>query len=662
MRFDYGYEEETAGHRPYRLKVLGRLVPFLKPYFGMLVASSALVLLITGVELAMPYFTKVVVDRFIVPVRSEQGLPSVAGPADGKTLVLDLQRAEVKSVVERHRGLFLVSGDQATINYRDLWSLSPDELEVVRRSDMQALFGLVLVFLVFVAADFGLNFGQRFLMEYTGHRVMHDLRSRLYRHIQHLPMEMFNRNPVARLVTRVTNDVQNMHELLTSVLSMFFKDIVLLAGIVVLLMVLDRHLALVSLAVLPVVALAAFGFSNRMRDVFRRLRIKVAEINTRFAETVAGIKVIQAYGRQGANQQFFQDLNRSYFRLGMQQIHVLALFLPAIEMVGVTVTAMLVYFGGTRVISGSLSLGELVAFLAYMKIFFRPIRDLADKYNIFQNAMASAERIIHLMNQKTDDTQPFPKTGIRGRKGRRAVFNSLDVCQVHFCYNDQEPVLNGVSLSLRAGQTIALVGPTGAGKSTLVNLLLGFYKPRTGKILINGIPLQRWERSKLQAMLGWVPQESLFFSGTLKDNIFDPQADWSRSEMDAIISMAGCRELVESLPQGLDTVLAEGAANLSAGQRQLVAVARALARRPELIIMDEATAHIDSQTELLIQKAMAAVSAGRTCILVAHRLSTARLADRIYVVNQGQIVEEGTHLSLLASGGLYSRLWRLQQN
>lgn len=661
MRFDYGYEEESAGSEPYRIRVLGRLLPFLKPYLGLLTVSAALVLLITGVELAMPYFTKIVVDRYVVPVRTAPAGQQDGGQAENRILVVGLRDREVKAIIGRHAGLFEVRGDQAAIRYRDLRSLSPAELAVIRRSDMRSLLQMVLLFLVFVLADFGLNFGQRFVMEYTGHRVMHDLRSRLYRHVQRLPMEVFNRNPVARLVTRVTNDVQNMHELLTSVLSMFFKDIVLLAGIAVLLLVIDRHLALAVLAVLPVVALAAFGFSNRMRDVFRRLRIKVAEINTRFAETVAGIKVIQAYGRQGANQKFFQDLNRSYFNLGMQQIHVLALFLPAIEMIGVTVTALLVYFGGARVLAGSLSLGELVAFLAYMKIFFRPIRDLADKYNIFQNAMASAERIVGLMDQQPEEGQVAPAGAGGESKGERPVFRSLEVRRVHFCYDNREPVLQGVSLSVRAGQTIALVGPTGAGKSTLVNLLLGFYRPGTGRILINGIPVERWNRDELQAMIGWVPQESLFFSGTLRDNIFGPCPDRSRPEIDAVISMAGCRQLIESLPRGLDTVLAEAAANLSAGQRQLIAVARALARRPELIIMDEATAHIDSETESQIQKAMASVSAGRTCILVAHRLSTARPADRIYVVNHGRIVEQGTHDSLLAAGGLYSRLWRLQQ-
>ena len=661
MRFDYGYEEETAGPRPYRLRILEDLLPFLRPYLAMLVVSSILVLLITGVELAMPYFTKVVVDRFIVPVRHSPtpARGSVSAPA---RVVVDLGKPGIKSVVSRHSGLFRVKGERASIAYRDLRSLPPEQLELVRRDDLKALFQLVLLFLGFVMADFGLNFGQRYMMEYTAHRVMHDLRSRLYRHLQRLPMAVFNRNPVARLVTRVTNDVQNMHELLTSVLAMFFKDLVLLGGIAVLLLIINRSLALMALAVLPVVVLAAFGFSNRMRAVFRRLRIKVAEINTRFAETVAGIKVIQAYGRQDANREFFRDLNRSYFRLGMQQIHVLALFLPAIEMVGVTVTAMLVYFGGNKVIGGSLSLGELVAFLAYMKIFFRPIRDLADKYNIFQNAMASAERIVDLLNRQPENGQETP--GASGPSVRPAdgVFKSLEVENVHFGYNEGEPVLKGVSFSLRAGRTIALVGPTGAGKTTLVNLLLGFYRPRAGVIRLNGVPLENWDRERLRSLLAWVPQESLFFAGSLKDNIFDPRYEWSSRQMDRIIDMAGCRQLVESLPRGMDSVLSEGASNLSAGQRQLVAVARALARRPELIIMDEATAHIDSQTEMLIQKAMAGLTANSSCILVAHRLATARVADHIYVLNQGKVVEHGSHPSLMAANGLYAKLWHLQQS
>ncbi len=659
MRFDYGYEEETGGSRRYPKLVLGRLLPFLRPYLGLLVFSSVLVLLITGVELAMPYFTKIVVDRFIVPARQPL-LTEKAPNANRPGVVVDLRQPEVQTIVRQHTDLFLIQGSQATIAYEDLSALAPEQLAVIRRADIRSLFFLTLFFLAFVGADFGLNFLQRFIMEYTGHNVMHDLRLQLFRHVQQLPMAMFTSNPVARLVTRVTNDVQNMHELLTSVLSMFFKDFVLLAGIAALLLVIDRQLAMMALAVLPIVGLAALGFSNRMRSVFRQLRIKVAEINTRFAETVAGIKVIQAYGRQGANRQFFQHLNRSYFHLGMQQIHVLALFLPAIEMVGVMVTALLVYFGGARVLAGSISLGDLVAFLAYMKIFFRPIRDLADKYNIFQNAMASAERIVDLMDREPENRQTDEPAKKAGSKFRPR-FESLEVQNVNFGYNPKEPVLKNVSIELRAGQTIALVGPTGAGKSTLVNLLLGFYSPWAGQIMVNGRSIEKWEQAQLRSMLAWVPQESFFFSTSLKDNIFGSHRHLSRAEIERIIDSAGCRQLVDSLPGGLDTELTEGAGNLSSGQRQLIAVARALARKPDLVIMDEATSHIDSQTEHLIQKTMARLAAGRSCILVAHRLSTARIADRIYVISQGRVVEEGSHQSLMQAGNLYSRLWRLQQ-
>jgi ATP-binding cassette subfamily B protein len=620
----------------------------------MLVASAALVVALTFFELSLPYFSKIAIDRYIVPSRPASG-PPVGGNEDGRYLTVNLSDPAVRAVVARRAELFRVQADRAHIAFRDLARLPKEDLRAIRREDWDALGGVVLIFLALVAADFGLTFLQRVIMERAGHRVMHGLRLRLYDHIQQQSMAFFTAQPVARLVTRVTNDVQNMHELFTTFLSMVFKDVFLLAGIAGVLLALDWRMALVAFAVLPGVAWAAVLFSVKARDIYRALRVKVAEINGRMAESIDGMRTIQTFGQEAYNYDRFAQLNAENYRLGMREIHVFALFMPLIEVLGLTAMALLIFYGGLHVVDGRISLGVLVVGLTYVRMFFRPMRDLAENYNVLQNAMSSAERIFGLLD--IDQRLPEPPSAVRPHP---APVSSrwLVLENVSLAYAPGEFVLRGVSFSVAQGERVALVGPTGAGKTSLLHLIQRLYDPTEGCVRLDGIDLRQWDPARLRRLTALVTQEPVLFSTTVRRNIFPDPLEVDPTQVDRVIDAANCRELVARLPLGLDTVLEKGGAGLSSGERQLITIARALARDARLILLDEATSYIDSQTEAAIYDALRRLMTGRACLLVAHRLSTARMANRIVVLREGRLAEAGTHEQLIARGGLYRQLHR----
>lgn len=657
MRSDYGFAEEGYLGKRQDGRLLRRLLPFLRPHRRMLIGSVALVVALTFIELAMPYFSKIALDRYIVPDRKAvQGGSRLSSDADGRRyLDVDLGDAAAQAVVARHAALFEIQGARARLAFTDLQRLPKDDLIVLRRADWTGLVWVVLLFLILVAADFGLTFLQRVIMERAGHQVMHDLRLRLFDHIQQQSLAFFTRQPVARLVTRVTNDVQNMHELFTTFVSMVFKDIFLLAGIAVVLAVLDWRLALAAFAVLPMVVWAAVRFSTKARDIFRALRVKVAEINGRMAESIDGMKTIQTFSQEKYNYERFAQLNAENFRLGMREIHVFALFMPMIEVLGLVAMALLILYGGLQVAGGYISLGVLVVALTYTRMFFRPMRDLAENYNVLQNAMSSAERIFGLLD--IDQRLPQAPDAVSPPQAPDRL-QSLELENLSFAYTPGEWVLRHVSFALRQGQTVALVGPTGAGKTSLLNLIQRLYDPTDGRVRLNGLDVRQWDTARLRRLTALVTQEPVLFSTTVRRNIFPDPTAMDAAAAARIVAAANCEALVARLPQGLDTVLEKGGAGLSSGERQLITIARALARDAQLILLDEATSYIDSQTEAAIYDALRRLIAGRTCLLVAHRLSTARMADRIIVLNDGRVAEEGTHQALIDRHGLY---WRLHQ-
>ncbi len=655
MRFDYGYDEEQRLGRAYDLRLLRRVLPYAAPHRYKLLLSVLFVVTLTLLELSVPYITKEVIDRYIVP--TDRITSAAEGGGSGRQwLQVDPHDPAIAAVIKRNRPLFHTEAGRAAIRLEDLARLERTELATLRHADLTGLLHIAGLFIVVVMAIFGFTFAQNMIMELAGHRIMHDLRVGLYDHIQQMPLVFFTRNPVARLVTRVTNDIQNMHELFTSFISMVFKDFFLLVGITVVLVAMDWRLALMAFLVLPLVILAAFGFAKQVRDVFRELRVKVAEINTRFSEMISGIKVIQTFRRESDNFEAFARLNHDNYLAGMRQINIFAVFMPIIEMLGITAIAIVIYVGGGHVVDQSISIGVLAAFIAYMKMFFRPIRDLAEKYNILQNAMASAERIFLLL-----DT-PAGRATDRGHARVPGPLRQIRFDRVSLAYNPGELVLENIDLQIQAGETIAIVGATGSGKTSLVNLLVRFYDPTGGSVRFNGIDLATIAPAALRQRIALVMQDPFLFSGSLQDNIFFTVNGLSEPQRQAILEASCCRELAARLPDGLDTVITEGGASLSSGERQLISVARAFAVDPELIILDEATSYVDSQTEVYLQQAIANLMRGRTCVVVAHRLTTARGADRIVVLNNGTIVEVGNHEALMAANGAYSRLYRLQRN
>jgi len=667
MRTDYGYFEEKQLGKPYDVKLLSRLYPYTRPYKLLLFSSVILVIVITLLELSLPYVTKIAIDRYIVPqMERSQGPGQDAAHNNVRYLRADLADPEIRAVVQKYSDRFKVHGSYALAAYDDLEQLDKKDLAVLRQGDLAGVSMVTAAFLAIVFVTFVFNLVQVIVMEYTGQMIMHDLRVRLFEHIQSLSVAFFTRNPVGRLVTRVTNDIQNMHELFTSVISFVFKDLFLLVGITAVLLSINWQLALISFMVLPVVLVASIYFAGQAREAFRVLRIKLAEINIKFAETIGGIKVIQLFSQEKVNYQDFSRLNHENYLAGMRQVHVFAVFMPIIEIIGTTAIAIVIYYGGGRVLTGSLSLGALVAFLSYMKMFFRPIRDIAEKYNILQNAMASAERIFLILDSTDRLPQPAPSAGaglISGRKPQspaRKNITEITLKDVSFEYVKDEPVLKQVSFRVSPGETVALVGPTGSGKTTIINLITRFYDPTSGQVLLNGKNIKSIHTAVLRSQQALVMQDPFLFSETIRDNITLGNNDLNEEDMERIIKGSNCKALIDKLPQGLDTVLSEGGMSISSGERQLLSIARAFARNPDLIILDEATSYIDSTTERKIQEALVNLMANRTSIVVAHRLSTAREADRIIVLNRGRITETGTHRELMQRKGFYFKLYQLQ--
>ena len=659
MHPDFGYFEEAKLGKPYDIKLLKRLYPYSRPYRLLLFWSIGLVLLITALDLALPYVTKVAIDRYIVP--QMDSLPKKSGhetETKSRQLKVILTDPVKRRLVEKYGDLVHIEGQIATIPYDALPQIEKSDLAILRQKDLAGLSTISAICLGLVIINFVLNFIQKMIMEYTGHMIMHDLRMRLFSHIQDLAIEFFTRNPVGRLVTRVTNDVQNMHELFTSVISLVFKDLFLLFGIALVMLILNWKLALVSFTVLPIVLYASLNFSKRARDIFRQLRIKIAEINTRFSETIGGIRIVQLFQQELNNYRRFKALNHENYLAGMRQIHVLAVFMPLIELLGVVAVALIIFYGGGRVLSGYLSLGALVAFISYIRMFFRPIRDLAEKYNILQNAMASAERIFLILDTKNKLRQSAapPKTEILNLE----QITEIKLENVSFSYVENEPVLKKISFDIQAGEAVAVVGPTGAGKTSLINLIPRFYDPTSGRVLINGHALKNFDASLFRSKMALVMQEPFLFSGTIRENIFDGTQALSEQDIKTILEAANCKKLIDRLPDGLDTMLSEGGASISSGERQLISIARAFAREPQLILFDEATSYIDSQTELQIHEALNKLMENRTSLIVAHRLSTVRNVDRILVLNRGRIIETGTHVELINKKGFYYRLHQLQ--
>jgi len=525
----------------------------------------------------------------------------------------------------------------------------------IPRHDMGLLGTLAALFLAALLLEFVVEYGQTLLTTYIGQRVMYDLRMQIFGHLQRLSISFFDRNPVGRLMTRVTSDVETLNELFSSGLVTVFGDVFTLLAIMTMMLVVDWRLALVTFSVIPLVWLTAMIFRRRVREAFRDIRTRLARLNAYLQERLSGMRVVQLFGREADSAARFSALNREHLEAHLRSITIYAVFFPVVEVLTAVAMALLLYYGGLRTIHGTLTVGVLAAFIQLTRRFFQPLQDLSEKFNLLQSAMASSERVFGLLDQPVSVLEPASPVILPQPTRGEVRFED-----VWFRYSPDSPwVLRDVSFTASPGQTIALVGHTGAGKTTIVNLLLRFYDPDRGRILIDGVDIRQLSTSDLRSLIGFVQQDLFLFTGDILHNL-TLDAPVSVEAAHEAARRVGADRFIERLPAGYAHRLGERGRSLSVGERQLLSFARALALDPRILVLDEATSSVDAEAEAQIQRAIAELMAGRTSLVVAHRLSTILHADEILVLQHGEIRERGSHRELLLQEGLYQRLYQLQ--
>jgi ATP-binding cassette subfamily B multidrug efflux pump len=596
------HEEEALG-KAYDSRLLKRLMQYMRPYKWRVIFALTLTLAVTPLELAPPKIFQVAVDRYLVPASHQ---------------LLEMAAAK--------RGLVVIS----------------------------VVYLLVLIF------DFLAQYVQIRIMQRVGQQTMYDMRGEIFRHMQRLPMTYYDRNPVGRLVTRVTTDVDALNDLFAAGVVTMINDFFLLAVMVGVLLFLNWRLALAALSVLPLIFVVTMIFRKYVREANRRIRTAIARINSFLQEYISGMSIVQIFNREQKAKEEFERRNQDNMRAWRDAILAFALFYPAVEILSVAAIALIFWVGGLRVLSNSLTLGVLVAFMQYAQRFFRPIQDLSEKFNILQSAMAASERIFKLLDEPlTITSDPNAELLVNPR-------GEIEVRNVWFSYRnvpepaDEDWVLRGVSFRVPPGRSFAIVGHTGAGKTTLISLLLRFYDIQRGQILLDGVDIRMLDMQDLRRQFGIVLQDPFLFTGTIESNIRLGTPGITRSTVEHAVEEIGLGDFVRSLTEGVGTDVNERGSTLSVGQRQLINFARALAHNPRFLILDEATSSVDTKTEIQIREALDRLLSGRTALVIAHRLSTIQHADRILVFHKGRLREQGAHQELLAQRGIYYRLYQLQ--
>jgi ATP-binding cassette subfamily B multidrug efflux pump len=595
------HDDEILG-KAYDARLMQRLIRYLRPYRRHVVLAVAALVAHSVLQLAPPYLTKVVIDR-LIPARDLAGLGTIAA-----------------------------------------------------------------LYLGMLIASFLLEYVQTWTMQVTGQRVMFDLRMQIFTHLQRLDLRFYDRNPVGRLMTRVTTDVDVLNELFTSGVVSVFGDVFTLIGIMVVLVWMDWRLALVAFSVLPLIAIITQWFRVNVRESYRTVRTWIARINAFLQERITGMGTVQLYRREARDFAAFDDIDRTHRDANVQSIFYYAVFYPAVELVSALAASLIIWWGGGLVVRDALSLGSLVAFLQYAQRFFRPISDMSEKFNTLQGAMASSERIFALLDTSVEITNPAVRGAGSVYGAGPAQVRSADPPgagvirfeNVTFSYVDGEPVLRNVSFEVQPGQRVGVVGATGSGKTTIVNLLLRFYDVQHGRITIDGMDIRRLDLAELRGLFGLVLQDVHLFSGTIAGNVRLGNTSITDDGVRRAITAVHVAPFIDRMSHGVETAVAERGATLSSGQKQLLSFARALAFDPRVLILDEATSSVDTDTELLIRDALKVVMRGRTTIAIAHRLSTIQDMDRILVLHKGELRETGTHQELLAARGIYHRLYQLQ--
>lgn len=595
------FREEEALGKAYDSRLMKRLLRYARPYWLSLVGCLCLILIITFLSVYQPLLIKQAID----------------GPL---------------GLFKPGHGLIDATARQGALN---------------------TIMHLALLFLGSVVAISVLQYVQALLMQFTGQRIIRRIRQEIFDHLQGLNLAFFDKNPVGRLVTRVTNDTEALNEMYTSVLVNLFNDLFTLLAIIIMMYRVNASYATVAISILPVVGVATFFFQKQVRAAWREVRTLLSRINATIAENLSGMKVVQIFRREAEQFKEFAAINDRYRVASMRQLYVFAVFRPAIDLLSNIALAVVMWYGAAHMMNGTIAFGVVYVFITYIRQAFQPLNQLAEKFNIIQSAMASSERIFQLL-----DTAPEvrdPETAVAARHD-----GSVEFDHVWFAYEDENWVLRDVNFRVEPGQTVAFVGHTGAGKSSIMNLLARFYDVQKGTVRVGGIDVRDMKQDDLRKAIGIVLQDVFLFTGDIQYNIRLNNPDISFERLQAAAKAVGAHDFIMKLPGGYDEAVVERGATLSSGQRQLLAFARALAFDPKILVLDEATANIDSETEALIQQALKRLTQGRTTLIVAHRLSTIQQADQIVVLHKGKIREVGNHQQLLAQQGLYYKLWTLQ--
>jgi ATP-binding cassette subfamily B multidrug efflux pump len=624
-------EEEVLG-KAYDGRLMRRLLTYLRPYKWHVVVALAAIVLKSGLDVLGPFLTKIAIDKYLAKSPNSH-------------------------------------------------SWIGDRLSDAPLLGIAQIGGLYVGILIFT---FTLEFIQTYLMQWTGQKVMFDLRKQIFRHLQHIHVGFFDKNPVGRLVTRVTTDVDALNEMFTAGVVSIFEDVFVLAGIIGIMMKMNWKLALITFAVLPLIIYATLIFRDEVRDSYRRIRTAIARINAYLQEAVSGMLVLQLFNREKRAFNKFSDINASHMEAFKDAIMAYAVYYPVVEILSAIAIASIIWFGGNDVIRGVASIGVLVAFMQYAQRFFRPIQDLSEKYNILQSAMAAGERVFKLLDTKIEVTSPAITKQPQG-PGR------LEFDHVWFAYgnklaaekpadsssqlgragapvptqsstqtDDPDWVLRDVNFVLEPGETIAVVGHTGAGKTTLISLLMRFYDVQRGALRIDGVDIKEMSLDDLRGRFGVVLQDPFLFSGTVEGNIRLGTARIQDADVEQAAEDVNLADFIRTLPGGFKEEVRERGSTLSTGQKQLISFARALAHNPKILILDEATSSVDTETEFRVRDALNRMVEGRTALIIAHRLSTIQRADKIIVLHKGQVREMGSHQQLLAQRGIYYKLYQLQ--
>ncbi|MCP4725505.1 MAG: ABC transporter ATP-binding protein [bacterium] len=526
--------------------------------------------------------------------------------------------------------------------------------EYIIPGNAEGLLNIALLYVFINILGFLFQYFHYYMMHMTGQRVMYDLRKQIFAHLQRMSVTFFNRNPIGRLMTRLTGDVDALNEMFTSGVVTVFGDLLLLSGIIAVLFYYNVTLALTAISVVPLLFFAALLFKVKARGGFRKVRIYIARINSFMQENLTGMKIVQLFNRERKNFDQFDDINRKHRDAWVRTVLYYALFFPSVEILSAVSLALILYVGGLKITSGTLTWGALVMFIQFAQRFYRPIQDLSEKYNVFQSAMASSERIFKLLDKEEEDQDPTDAAELAEIRGE------IEFRNVWFAYKDEEWVLKDVSFRIKPGEKAAIVGATGAGKTTVISLLSRFYDIQKGQILIDGVDIRKIKKDSLRKHIGVVLQDVFLFSGTVEENITLNNPDIPEELLISSSKDVNAHHFISKLENGYREEVRERGNNFSTGQKQLISFARALVYDPKILVLDEATSNIDTETEILIQTALSRLMYGRTSIIIAHRLSTIKNVDRIIVMHKGRIRETGTHRELLEAEGVYYRLYQLQ--